>query len=118
MTIPTSPGGGQTWYKCSRSSTLNGSLMMLSETTGHSAKVEIRLRVQGMVLKVAQVGEESLILRDPCELPPCYGLIEIDADGPFPVIANDSGWLAETVLLRSKSCCRRASARTNSSCEA
>jgi hypothetical protein len=55
--------------------------MMLSETTGHSAKVEIRLRVQGMVLNVAQVGEESLILRDQCELPPCYGLIEIVVDG-------------------------------------
>jgi len=55
--------------------------MMLSETTGHSAKVEIRLRVQGMVLNVAQVREESLILRDQCELPPCYGLIEIVVDG-------------------------------------
>jgi hypothetical protein len=55
--------------------------MMLSETKGHSAKVEIRLRVQGMLLNVAQVGEESLILREPCELPPCYGLIEIVVDG-------------------------------------
>ncbi len=55
--------------------------MMFSETAGHSATVEIRLRAQGMVLRVAQVGEESLILRDPCELPPCDGLIEIVVDG-------------------------------------
>ena len=48
--------------------------------TGHSSKVRIRLIVNGCALSVAQVGEESLILRHPCQMPPAFGLVQITVD--------------------------------------
>jgi len=40
------------------------------EDGGYSADVEVYLCVGGQVLRVAQIGCNSFILRDRCELPP------------------------------------------------
>jgi hypothetical protein len=44
--------------------------MQIDRESGHSATVDIRLEIDGVVLEVAQVGRESLILREPYESPP------------------------------------------------
>ncbi len=54
---------------------------MLAERQSHSSLVQIRLEVNGHVLRVAQVGEDSLILREPCQLPSSMGKIVITVDG-------------------------------------
>jgi hypothetical protein len=49
---------------------------------GYSARVELYLDVGDKRLRVAQVGPASLILRDPCTLPPgTPGTIVINVDG-------------------------------------
>jgi hypothetical protein len=44
--------------------------MHMHREEGYSAKVEIRLEVEGVVLEVAQVGRDSLVLRDSHESGP------------------------------------------------
>ncbi|WP_254512547.1 hypothetical protein [Anatilimnocola floriformis] len=49
---------------------------------GYSANVEIRLEVEGVILDVAQVGRDSLILREPYESPITAGArVVITVDG-------------------------------------
>jgi hypothetical protein len=52
------------------------------EDGGYSAEVEIHLRVGDRVLRIAQIGPDSFILRDACELPPgTEGTIVMKVDG-------------------------------------
>jgi hypothetical protein len=39
-------------------------------SNGHSARVELRLAINGAHYAVAQVGPNSLVLREACEIPP------------------------------------------------
>jgi hypothetical protein len=56
--------------------------MLIDQTIGYSASVDIRLEVDGVVLDVAQVERESLILREPYESPPTGNArIVITVDG-------------------------------------
>jgi hypothetical protein len=64
---------------------------MLAERKSYSSTVQIRLEVAGRVLHVAQVGENSLILREPCQLPKSLGKIVITVDGEeteYPVFLH------------------------------
>ncbi len=42
----------------------------IQSENGYSAAVRLRLQVNGMMARIAQVGEGYLILRDQCEAPP------------------------------------------------
>jgi hypothetical protein len=54
---------------------------VLAERERHSSLVQIRLEVNGQALQVAQVGENSLILREPCQLSKSPAKIVIVVDG-------------------------------------
>ena len=56
-------------------------IIVLAERQRHSSLVQIRLEVNGQSLPVAQVGEDSLILRERCELPKSPAKIVIIVDG-------------------------------------
>ena len=66
--------------------------MLIDQTGGYSANVDIRLEVEGVVLDVAQVDRDSLILREPYESAPTGNArIVITVDGrehPHPVILH------------------------------
>jgi hypothetical protein len=56
--------------------------MSSAPAQGHSSTVHIRLKVDECILRVAQVGESSLILRESFECPPeSEGEIVIVVDG-------------------------------------
>ena len=55
--------------------------MIRSAKTAHSAKVRLRLLVNGDDLEVAQVGNGSCILRDPRPHPPCDAQLIVTVDG-------------------------------------
>jgi hypothetical protein len=67
--------------------------MSSAPVQGHSSTVHLRLRVAGCTLRVAQVGESSLILRESFECgPETEGEIEIVVDGHksvYRVILDD-----------------------------
>jgi hypothetical protein len=67
--------------------------MLITDQTGHSAKVDIRLHVSGMNLDVAQVSREFLILREACEVAPgTTGQVVVTIDGRehvYPVLFNE-----------------------------
>lgn len=48
---------------------------------GHSAKVQIRLFVNGQVLPVAQLGPDFLVLQEPTNHPPAEAEIAMSVDG-------------------------------------
>jgi hypothetical protein len=62
---------------------------MLVESPGHSSQVKILLRVGATFLSVSQVGEDSLILREPCKLHDDRGVVIVRIDGiekEFPIV--------------------------------
>jgi hypothetical protein len=62
--------------------------MPITEQQGYSAKVDIRLHVNGLSLDVAQVSHRFLILREPCEVQPgTDGKIVVTIDGHEQVYA-------------------------------
>jgi hypothetical protein len=77
--------------------------MGVAHQAGYSAAVRIYLEVNGDFFRVAQVGEDSLILGQPaCELPPgTKGHVVIKVDGSrrvYPVILRrlvDGVWQFE-----------------------
>ncbi|MEX2026529.1 MAG: hypothetical protein WEH44_04495 [Pirellulaceae bacterium] len=54
---------------------------MLAQRERHSSLVQIRLEIDGQALQVAQVGENSLILREPCQFSKSPAKIVIVVDG-------------------------------------
>ena len=63
--------------------------MNSSQTVSYSAKVELSLHVNGEVLDVSQTGPDSLILREPRQLPATDAQIVIKVDGfseTYPVM--------------------------------
>lgn len=68
---------------------------------GHSSRVQIRLKVNGCALNVAQVGEDSLILRQPFQSPPSSGIVEITVDDHrdnYPIFLH-RGISSESMLV-------------------
>lgn len=67
--------------------------MPITERQGYSAKVDIRLYVNGLDLDVAQVSHRFLILREPCEvLPGTDGRVVVTIDGHqqvYPVFFHE-----------------------------
>ncbi len=62
--------------------------MLAAKSRAYSSQVQIRLYTGGFVLSVAQVGEDSLILREVHELKPADGIIVVAIDGVerrFPI---------------------------------
>jgi hypothetical protein len=56
--------------------------MSIDHEGGYSSNVEIRLEFEGAVLSVAQVGRDSLILKEPHDSPLAgYARIVITVDG-------------------------------------
>ncbi|HUE70155.1 MAG TPA: hypothetical protein VMP01_04630 [Pirellulaceae bacterium] len=56
--------------------------MIARQPRDHSATVDLRLRVNGRILDVGQVGHKFLILAEPCELPPgTEGELIVTVDG-------------------------------------
>jgi len=51
------------------------------ENAAHSANVRIRLRLNGHVMPVAQLGPDFLVLKEPFDHPPDVGDIEMSIDG-------------------------------------
>jgi len=66
--------------------------MITTDQKGHSASVEICLRVGGKSLSVAQVQEFSLILRDKCDIPAgtrAEVVINVDGeDSVYPILLH------------------------------
>lgn len=55
---------------------------MMIDHEGYSSNVEIRLEIEGTVLRVAQVGRDSLVLSNPHDTPLAgYGRVVITVDG-------------------------------------
>jgi hypothetical protein len=69
---------------------------------GYSAHVELRLDLGDRVLKVAQVGPSSLILREPCDLEPCFGdlIIRVDDSVEKYRVALYEGASAKNAIVR------------------
>jgi hypothetical protein len=67
--------------------------MAIVHKDGMSTAVRIRLEVSGTVLRVAQVGDDTLILRTECKLAPVeYARLIISVDGEeivYPVALPD-----------------------------
>ncbi|HUE71387.1 MAG TPA: hypothetical protein VMP01_10935 [Pirellulaceae bacterium] len=67
--------------------------MLITERSGHSAKVDIRLHVAGLNLDVAQISRQFLILREPCEVAPgSRGQVIVTIDGReqiYPVVFHE-----------------------------
>lgn len=67
--------------------------MLITEAKGFSAEVDIRLRVSGMNLDVAQVSREFLILREASEVAPgTTGQVVVTIDGRehvYPVLLHE-----------------------------
>ncbi|MCH8047182.1 MAG: hypothetical protein IID44_26060 [Planctomycetes bacterium] len=55
--------------------------MTTLQQEGHSAQVEIYLHVADRRLRVAQVGPDSMILRDQLDCPPSSAQVSISVDG-------------------------------------
>ncbi len=49
--------------------------------TGHSAKIEMHLRVNGQTFSIGQLGPDFLILDDPADHPPARGEVMVSIDG-------------------------------------
>jgi len=60
--------------------------------SGYSAKVTIRLRVNGCMIPVGQVGEDRLIFDEPIALPEGDAEVIVTVDGResrYPVLIHD-----------------------------
>ncbi len=55
--------------------------MSIAEKPGHSAKVDLQLHVDGLVLSLAQVGPELCVLTNPAALPTGIAEIVVTIDG-------------------------------------
>lgn len=56
------------------------SILTSSISSGHSAHVEIGLRVNGILLPVAQMGPDFLLMDNPIELPPGEASLFLQVD--------------------------------------
>lgn len=56
-------------------------MMETSYKNGHSAVVRMRLLLNGCSLRIAQLGPDFLILREPAEYPVCDAEITLTVDG-------------------------------------
>jgi hypothetical protein len=60
--------------------------------TGHSADVQMKLRVNGFTLGIAQLGQDFLVLEQPIDLPPSPAEVFLSIDGresTWPVFLAD-----------------------------
>src|SRR5947208_7616578 len=60
---------------------MSSSIVQAPVRRRHSAEVQMELRLEGRVLRLAQIGPDFLILKAPIDCPPCLATLWISIDG-------------------------------------